>query len=679
MSQTTTPQSKTAPAPAAKPAAPAGKAPPPAAAKQTPAAGNGSADATAESAGEEEVPVESKPMNRQLVWGLAAGGSSMVVHLALLLVLGLMMVSTPVKTPPRIIESAVKDDRLQEEITQKLEQKIQPATELNPSTSTSASASAAVGVAGAISSAVTAPKMNTVVTDRPTSMRVDVGAVNVFTTSGGQFAAAVPEGTLGDGLATATGYGDAMDRITQEILNMLAKNKVMLVWLLDQSESMEDDREEITQRIDRVYQELGLSAAAKDDALLTGVVAYGASAINLTPQPTYKPDEIMAAIRAVQNDPSGLEMQCQAAMYAMANYSKVAAAGRRQMAMVLVTDESGDMASNISQLENTIGMAKSLNCKIYVLGREAVFGYPYARMRYTHPETKTNHWLVIDRGPETPQPEQLQIDGFNRRDDAFPSGFGPYEQSRMARQTGGIFFMLPSPEVNLVGRRADLVYDADAMRPYLPDLSDRQDYMSERDKSQMRAMVWKVITDLNPYDKTRGSRIGVRTGGFPIDKAKFATEAQNQMKRAQDMIMYLQEAQKALESVAALKNRDASPRWRANYELIYAQTISYQARLQEYGWYLAEFIKTPKPITNPNGPSRPTNEWNIGTVKRLLKPEITQPLRDKADELLRQIVQDHPGTPYAARAEWELRRGYGVDLREGWDDPRGRGVKLPKL
>lgn len=676
MSTTTPPPKPTgaAAAPtAAKPAAP----PPKPAPAQTAPAGNAAADAAG--AEGEELPPEGAMMSRKLVWGLAACGSSMVVHLILLLMLGLWALDNTVKSPPRIIEAAVKQEAPQEEITQRLEQKIQPATELNSVSSTSASASAVQGVAGAISSAVAAPKMATTVSDRPTAMRVDVGAVNVFTTSGGQFAAAVPEGTLGDGLATATGYGDAMDRITQELLNMLAKSKVQVVWLLDQSESMQDDREEVTQRIERVYQELGLSAAAKDDALLTGVIAYGNGTTNLTPQPTYKPEEIMAAIRAVQNDPSGDEMQCQAAQFAMATFGKTAAASRRQLALIYVTDESGDMTTNISQLENTIGMAKQLNCKIFVLGREAVFGYPYAFMRYLHPETKTNHWLRIDRGPETPWPEQLQIDGFNRREDAFPSGFGPYEQSRMARQTGGIFFMLPSPEVNLVGRRADLIYDADAMRPYLPDLSDRQDYSSERDKSQMRAMIWKVITDLNPYDKAKGSRIGVRTQNFPIDRAKFATEAQNQMKRAGDMIQYLQDAQRALESVAAQKNRDPSPRWRANYELIYAQTISYQARLQEYGWYLAEFIKTPKPIKNIHGPSRPTNEWNVNTLKRLLKPEVTQPLRDKADELLRQVVKDHPGTPYAARAEWELRRGYGVELHEGWDDPKGRGIKLPKF
>ena len=90
--------------------------------------------------------------------------------------------------------------------------------------------------------------------------------MNVFTQSGSTFAAAVPEGTLGEGLAASEGYGDAMDRMTQEILNMLAKRKVIVCWAFDQSESMQDDREEIMGRVERVYTELGLSAAARDDA-----------------------------------------------------------------------------------------------------------------------------------------------------------------------------------------------------------------------------------------------------------------------------------------------------------------------------------------------------------------------------------------------------------------------------
>ena len=97
---TSTPPSK--PAAAAKPA-------PKSTPAQTAPAGNAAAGQA--QAAEEELPPEeeSRPMSRKLVWGLAACGSSMVVHLVLLLALGLAMVSTPNKTPPRIIEAAVKD------------------------------------------------------------------------------------------------------------------------------------------------------------------------------------------------------------------------------------------------------------------------------------------------------------------------------------------------------------------------------------------------------------------------------------------------------------------------------------------------------------------------------------------------------------------------------------------
>ena len=61
---------------------------------------------------------------------------------------------------------------------------------------------------------------------------------------------------------------------------------------------------------------------------------------------------------------------------------------------------------------------KQRKCKIYTLGRESVFGYPYAHMRYVHPQTKRPHWLRIDRGPETGFVEQLQTNGFRRRYDA---------------------------------------------------------------------------------------------------------------------------------------------------------------------------------------------------------------------------------------------------------------------
>jgi hypothetical protein len=61
-------------------------------------------------------------------------------------------------------------------------------------------------------------------------------------------------------------------------------------------------------------------------------------------------------------------------------------------------------------------------------------------------------WLPIDRGPEVPDPEQLQTEGLKRHD-AHCSGFDRTSR-RMARETNGIFFMLPSLETNLVRGRS---------------------------------------------------------------------------------------------------------------------------------------------------------------------------------------------------------------------------------
>jgi hypothetical protein len=218
------------------------------------------------------------------------------------------------------------------------------------------------------------------------------------------------------------------------------------------------------------------------------------------------------------------------------------------------------------------------------------------------------------------------------------------------------------------------------MRPYLPELSARQDYAAERDKYPMRAMVWKVITDLNPYDKRLENLVQVRFWDWPIERDKFAVEADKEIKKAVNLIQYFNKAQQELEKVAAQRNRDPSLRWRANYDMTYAQLLAYQARLYDYIAYVQEFTKTPKPIKNELGPARPTNRWDGRYVKRTLAndPKTTE-MRDKSLQLYRQVIKDHPGTPWAARAEYEISRGFGMELIEDYEDPRRPNVKIPVL
>lgn len=471
----------------------------------------------------------------------------------------------------------------------------------------------------------------------------------------------------------------AIDRLAQEITAQLPKKKTLLVWVLDQSYSMEERRERIASQIERLYQEVGKAPNARPDELLMGVVSYTAQPQNHTPKPTGKPQEIMAAIRKIKNDDSTtvVEMQCDALASAMENYRRAAQAGGRQLMLVLASDESGDAASNVSKLEATIKLAKERKCIVHVLGSETIFGYPYAYTSWTHQATKSVHRLTSDRGPETAQPEVLQMNGYRRRDDLIASGFGPYEQMRIARETGGIFFLLPSPELKLVGRDAGPP-NAEELSQYLPDLSSRDKYAAERDKSKLRKAVYKVIADLNPYQPgDKGSRFEVNMGPLPFD-AQFKTVAAAEMKKADDVIRYFEKAQLELEGLAAERAKEQSPRWRANYDLLYAQTVSYQARLKEYGWYMADCVKNPK-----NGPSMGasrTSGWYVVNVERLFNAAASQALKDKADSLFRTIETEYAGTPWAAWAKSELERGYGIELRVGNDETRGRaGAGAPRF
>src|SRR5690606_7596561 len=132
--------------------------------------------------------------------------------------------------------------------------------------------------------------------------------------------------------------------------------------------------------------------------------------------------------------------------------------------------------------------ARGAQAPIYILGREAVFGSLYAHVQWRQPQTGRLFYLPIRRGPETPFAEQLQYNGFRRRRDSHMSGFGPYEQVRLCRNTGGIFFQLPGEQedLNELDDRENAMLN---LREYLPDLTSRRLYQQHRDNSEFRKAI----------------------------------------------------------------------------------------------------------------------------------------------------------------------------------------------
>jgi hypothetical protein len=239
--------------------------------------------------------------------------------------------------------------------------------------------------------------------------------------------------------------------------------------------------------------------------------------------------------------------------------------------------------------------------------------------------------------------------------------------------------MLPSLEANLV-RGEKRNYDMEA--PYFPDLRSKLENKGDIDRSPLRLMLEKTIYDLNPYNAAVQPKIEMQVE-FPIQLEQFVRAARREQGKAIVYLQYLGQMEKIVGKLERERKDEASPRWQANYDLLYAQLVAYQARMYEYGACLEDFIKNPQtaPLTRP--PNLTHIHWDIRTRQSLREPEKVKPYIDRASVMFKQILQDHAGTPWAARAEHELKRGFGVELIPDYDRPHptpsGQLIPVPKL
>ena len=642
-----------------------------------------------------------RPASRGLTSTILSGlFVSFLVHALILVSLSFIVFNGPLEQLQMIVDSVFSEERTQEDFSHEVEQSTEAAETVNYVAG--AMAASGVSTGGSGGPVVAVQKVDEAPSLQEPTIKVNMGNMNLPGLK-------IISQDLGSGQVTGDigrvveGYGAALGQMTLELVRLMREQKVHVVWLMDESDSMKDDHREIRERFHKVYEELRLvqksdaKLKVSDEVLLTTVIGFGQTIHELTSKPTSNADEIKQAIDKISIDESGVENMCGAITSVVIKYEKSARSQKRKLVIIVVSDESGDDGGGVvhdsrkgepdtDRLEETIDICKRTKTPVYVLGHYSVFGFPYAHVHWVDPKYGLSHWLRINRGPETPQPECLQFDGLHARWDVFSSGFGPYQQVRIAKQTGGIFFMLPGNEDNLTGAgtNEERKFDLLDMKEYLPDLSSRPAYERDRLAHKFREAQWQVVMTLNPY---RDPELSMRSQYYSIDPAKFDEEGLDTFKKAVRAIGLLNDQVRLLDSVKKLRERESSERWRANYDLIHAQCLAFRIRLFQLVLSLDAHSKQ-RPL-----PSNPKNNyWDIQRVKELLQPDKEQIKKTKVDivELNKQqdqahreleaVVANHPRTPWARRARWELDHGFGMKFAEVFRDPRYnqiRDIKFP--
>jgi hypothetical protein len=457
----------------------------------------------------------------------------------------------------------------------------------------------------------------------------------------------------GDPIFDVQEIGVALDQLAREILRHLKDHKLTVIWLFDESVSMQDDQRTIIQKFDRVSSELKqhIEPSKKSaGALNHAIVGFGLGREFVLEKPRDDIDQIAWSIKKLKIDPTGVENTMKVIREVAEHYANLVRKDRRVL-MVLVTDESGDDGADVEEARQAL---KRNHIPLYVIGRQSLFGYPFAHHRYEDPVTHDVYHPLIRRGPETADVEIYQWDGLYDRWDEQPSGFAPYELARLTKESGGIYFVLPSEEFMRI-RHREQAYSITRLKEYLPEYDNRLTYVGNRSSSPLRQTLHAIVLE--------GKNLLYRRD-FPIDHQELAKAALEEGEKATAKLGTLIEIQQRLEALRRARDREPEKRWQAHYDLTLAQTVAFQVKAYEYRALMSAIMQAPPTPKNPQGPDLIVT-WVVDHAKKPLAPHNeTAKKYAEAERLLKEVIVRHPKTPWADLAQDTLDRGFSVALNE---------------
>ena len=489
------------------------------------------------------------------------------------------------------------------------------------------------------------------------------------------------KGAVGVG---ATGAAGAIDRITHEILQSLQQRRTLVVWLFDQSGSLDRTRQEIYERFDRIYQELSVVQDAghesfkrhADKPLLSAVVQFGQQCEILTEQPTDDVATLKKAIQAVKNDPSGVENVFQSIGLCVDRFQKYRTElPRRNVLFVVVSDEVGD---DERELDRCVAKCRRMEIPVYVIGVPAPFGRTELQIKFVDPDPNFDQsvqWIPVRQGPETIYPERLKLGftpGRNNDLEELDSGFGPFALTRLCYETGGIYFAVHANnaaaaravdrgDTPVMSARIQHFFDPGIMRRYRPDYKPIQEYERLLNENLARRSLVEAaqFSWVSPMESP--------TLRFPKENEgalkALLDEAQKTAAKLEPKIDQLY-----LILAKGEKDRDklTEPRWQAGYDLAMGRVCAVKVRTEGYNNMLA-LLKNGRNFQNDK-----SDTWELGPADHF-EGTALQKLAEKAKVYLQRVVDEHPGTPWALIAERELATPLGWQWQETYT-----GVNAPR-
>jgi hypothetical protein len=499
-------------------------------------------------------------------------------------------------------------------------------------------------------------------------------------------------GVGGMGITTTQG---AVDRLTQEILLSLEEQPTLVVWIFDQSPSLNRQRKEIWERLDRVYTELSSVQASGSDAfkhdvtpLLSAVIAFGESVELRTRKPIEDVAELQNLIRGIPEDKSGIENVFSALKLAVDRFKSYRKGSlhepKRNVLLIVFSDEVGD---DSQLLDSVVASCQRWTMPVYIVGVPAPFGQDETFVKWVDPDPRfdqTPQWGRVSQGPETLLPERLRIDFDEAGDDldSIDSGFGPFALTRLCVETGGIYFAVhPNRRVGSRVSRSEVdpfssylkfFFSSDVMRKYRPQYVSAKDYYSHVTSNRCRKALVEAAraSGISPMKRPE-------THFIRREEAQFVNDLFNAQKQAARLEPEINQLFQILKQGEVDREQEDIPRWQAGYDLAMGRILALKVRTESYNAMLAQAKR-----------GIPTEKKESNTFTLVKSQEVDvgshlEGLAEKARMYLNRVLTEHPETPWALLAQRELNTPLGWEWRESFtplatpEEMMGNGTPVP--
>ena len=262
--------------------------------------------------------------------------------------------------------------------------------------------------------------------------------------------------------------------------------------------------------------------------------------------------------------------------------------------IVVFTDEAGD---DVAALDPTVDLCRKYEMPVYVVGVPAPFGRETAYVKWVDPDPKFDQSpqkAPVHTGPESLLPERLMLlfGGTAKDEEQIDSGFGPYGLSRLAYETGGLYFTVhPNRktgkhiepwETAEMSTYMSTFFDERIMRNYRPDYIPAKQYydLLKSNKACGSLVEASRLSATTPMENVR-----LR---FPrVDDGQFAKELSNAQRESARLEPKIEALATILRQGEKDREKITTPRWQAGFDLALGRTLAVKVRTEGYNAMLA--------------------------------------------------------------------------------------------